>query len=78
MLFQCSPEITINSCLVILPGHELIVSGLKYGQLIDRMVDCAMKAYQEKERNSFAFHSDILSGVQLGGAKGAKGGKLKL
>ena len=53
-------------------------SGLKYGQLIDRMVDCAMKAYQEKERNSFAFHSDILSGVQLGGAKGAKGGKLKL
>ena len=53
-------------------------SGLKYSQLIDRMVDCAMKAYQEKERNSFAFHSDILSGVQLGGAKGAKGGKLKL
>ena len=53
-------------------------SGLKYSQLIDRMVDCAMKAYQEKERNSFAFHSDILSGVQLGGVKGAKGGKLKL
>ena len=54
-------------------------SGLKYGQLIDRMVDCAMKAYQEKERNTFAFTSDILSGVQLGGVKGSKtGGKLKL
>ena len=53
-------------------------TGLNYGRLIDEMVDCAMKAYQEKEKNSFAFHSDILSGVQLGGAKGAKGGKLKL
>ena len=53
-------------------------SGLKYSQLIDEMVDCAMKAYQEKERNSFAFHSDILSGVQIDGTKGAKGGKLKL
>jgi len=53
-------------------------TGLPYSRLIDEMVDCAMRAYKEKERNSFAFTSDILSGVQLGGAKGAKGGKLKL
>ncbi len=54
-------------------------TGLNYGRLIDEMVDCAMKAYQEKERNTFAFSSDILSGVQLGGVKGGKtGGKLKL
>lgn len=54
-------------------------SGLNYAALIDEMVDCAMRAYQEKERNSFAFTSDILSGVQLGGVKGGKtGGKLKL
>ncbi|MBR6185663.1 MAG: D-alanine--D-alanine ligase [Clostridia bacterium] len=52
-------------------------TGLPYGRLIDEMVDCALRAYREKERNSFAFTSDILSGVQLGGAKGAKGGKLK-
>ena len=52
--------------------------GVPYGRLIDDMVDCALRAYREKERNSFAFTSDILSGVQLGGAKGAKGGKLKL
>jgi hypothetical protein len=52
---------------------------MNYGKLIDQMVDCAMKAYQEKERNTFAFTSDILSGVQLGGAKGSKtGSKLKL
>ena len=54
-------------------------TGLNYGKLIDEMVDCAMNAYREKERNTFAFSSDILSGVQLGGAKGGKtGGKLKL
>ena len=53
-------------------------TGLPYSRLIDEMVDCAMRAYKEKERNSFAFTSDILSGVQLGGVKGAKGGKLKL
>ena len=53
-------------------------TGLPYSQLIDEMVDCALRAQREKERNSFAFTSDILSGFQLSGAKGAKGGKLKL
>ena len=54
-------------------------SGLPYGKLIDEMVACAMRAHQEKERNSFAFSSDILSGVTLGGKAGGKtGGKLKL
>ncbi|MBR1585100.1 MAG: D-alanine--D-alanine ligase [Clostridia bacterium] len=52
-------------------------TGLNYTRLIDEMVACAMKAYAEKERNSFAFTSDILSGVQLGGKTGGKlGGKL--
>lgn len=50
-------------------------SGLPYTQLIDEMVECALRAYREKERNSFAFSSDILSGAILGGKKG---GKLKL
>ena len=55
----------------------------EYDRLIDEMVACALRAHAEKERNSFAFTSDILSGVQLGGAKGGKmggkmGGKLKL
>ena len=50
-------------------------TGLPYGRLIDEMVDCALRAHREKERNSFAFSSDILSGVQLGGVKGAKGVK---
>ena len=54
-------------------------SGLPYGRLIDEMVECALRAHREKERNSFAFSSDILSGVALGGKAGGKtGGKLKL
>ena len=50
-------------------------TGLPYSQLIDEMVDCALRAFAEKKRNSFAFSSDILPGVVLGGKKG---GKLKL
>ena len=51
-------------------------AGLPYGRLIDEMVACAMKAHAEKERNSFAYASDILSGVRLGGKTGKLGGKL--
>lgn len=50
-------------------------TGLPYAELIDEMVDCALRAQQEKERSSYAFQSDILSGVALGGKKG---GKMKL
>ncbi len=49
-------------------------TGLDYAGLIDKMVQCALKAQQEKEDNSFAFKSDILKGVKLGGTKG----KLKM
>lgn len=52
--------------------------GVSYTKLIDRMVECALLAKQEKDENSFAFKSDILKGVALGGAKGAKGSKCKL
>lgn len=52
-------------------------AGLPYSKLIDEMVRFAMKAHEEKARNSFAFASDILSGVQLGGKTGGKlGGKM--
>ena len=51
-------------------------TGLNYAEQIDEMVECALRAHQEKERNSFAFSSDILSGAVIGGGK--KGGKLKL
>ena len=49
--------------------------GVAYSALIDRMVECAIKAQHEKDENSYAFRSSILSNVQLGG-KTPKGGKL--
>ena len=49
--------------------------GVTYSALIDRMVECAMKAQREKDENSYAFRSNILNNVQLGG-KTSKGGKL--
>ena len=47
-------------------------SGLPYARLIDRLVEYAEKAYAEKNENDYAFTSDILSGVVLGGKKGGK------
>jgi D-alanine-D-alanine ligase len=52
-------------------------SGMNYPELIDEMVHCAMKAHQEKNDNNYAFTSDILKNVKLGGKTGVKGsGKL--
>ena len=50
-------------------------SGLSYPKLIDRMVKDAISAHQEKNAHSFAFESDILKGVNLGGKAGKLGGK---
>lgn len=46
-------------------------SGLKYAGLIDRMVDCALRAHEEKNDSNYAFSSNILNEVTFG----AKGGK---
>lgn len=50
-------------------------AGVKYAELIDRMVAAAMKAHEDKNSRNYAFTSDILKNVSLGGAKGAKGSK---
>ena len=47
-------------------------SGIPYARLIDKMVEYANKAYAEKNDNNYAFTSDILNGVVLGGKKGGK------
>ncbi len=49
--------------------------GMKYRQLIDRLVECAQKAHEDKNLRNYAFTSDILKSVSLGGAKGTKGAK---
>lgn len=50
-------------------------AGVKYAQLIDRMVDYARKAHEDRNMRNYAYSSDILKGVSLGGAKGTKGVK---
>lgn len=47
-------------------------SGVPYADLIDQLVAYAQKAYEEKNSNNYAFTSDILNGVVLGGKKGGK------
>lgn len=50
-------------------------AGLRYRQLIDKLVDYARRAHADKNDRSYSFTSDILSAVSLGGAKGSKGSK---
>ena len=49
-------------------------AGMKYSALIDRMIACAEKAHEDKNRANYAYTSDILQGASFG-AKGAKGSK---
>ena len=50
-------------------------AGVKYKELIDRLVKAAMRAHEDRNMRNYAFTSDILKSVSLGGAKGAKGAK---
>ena len=50
-------------------------AGVPYSRLIDRMVGYAEKAHEDKNNANYAFTSDILKSVSLGGSKGAKGAK---
>lgn len=48
--------------------------GISYRQLLDRMIDAALKAHADKQLNNFSYDSQILSKLADGG--GLKGGKL--
>ena len=50
--------------------------GIKYNELLDRLVSLALKRERERAALHFSFETNVLSGVTLGGAKGVKGGKL--
>ncbi len=51
-------------------------SGIGYSELLSRAVDLAFKRSRKQKSLNFTFESNILSGVSLGGAKGAKGSKM--
>lgn len=49
--------------------------GMKYEELLDRIISCALKRDRESMGITYAFDSNVLEGVSFGGAKGAKGVK---
>lgn len=51
-------------------------AGVSFASLMDRLIELAFKRQREREALSFDFSSNILSAVNLGGAKGAKTGKM--
>lgn len=46
--------------------------GVSYTQLLDRMITLALKRKRESESIHYSFDTNVLSGIKLGGAKGAK------
>jgi len=50
--------------------------GLKYPALLDRLIELSLKRQREQENITYTFDSNVLAGVQLGGAKGTKGSKM--
>ena len=51
--------------------------GVKYSELLDRMISLALKRERQQENITYTFDSSVLEGVNLGGgAKGAKGSKM--
>ena len=47
----------------------------EFAKLIDKLVEAAQRAHEDRNLRNYAFTSDILKSVSLGGAKGAKGAK---
>ena len=49
--------------------------GVKYTELLDRMIAIALKRDRQNRSLTFTFESSVLAGASFGGAKGAKGCK---
>lgn len=45
-------------------------TGLKFDEMLDRMIELAFKRQRERQSLTFTYESNILAGVSLGGAKG--------
>ena len=50
--------------------------GVKYGELLDRIINLAFKRERENKSISFSFDTNILETATFGGSKGAKGAKM--
>lgn len=51
--------------------------GVKYSELLDKMIALALEAEREKSKITYAFNTNVLEGIKLGsGTKGTKGSKM--
>ncbi len=48
-------------------------AGVKYPELLDEVISLALERARENSKITYAFDTNVLSGVKLGGLKGAKG-----
>ncbi len=75
MMDSVTREIWINEINTI-PGSLSFYlwepMGVKYPELLDRMIGLALKRDRDQAEISYAFDTNILAGVNLGGAKGSK------
>lgn len=66
-------EVWINEVNTI-PGSLAFylweASGLKFKDLLDEIIQLALKRSREQENVSYSFDTNVLSGIKLGGAKG--------
>ncbi len=51
-------------------------AGVPYRELLDRMVELALKRAREDEKLTFSFETNLLSNNAFSGSKGAKGAKV--
>ncbi|MCR5746551.1 MAG: D-alanine--D-alanine ligase [Lachnospiraceae bacterium] len=50
-------------------------TGLQYNELLDRLIELAIKRRRDEDRVTFSFETNILNGASLKGLKGSKGTK---
>ena len=51
--------------------------GVPFRQMLDQMIKDAIDGHREKQRNTYAYDSDVLKKVNFGGVKMAKTGQIK-
>lgn len=75
MIDMASGDLYVNEINTI-PGSLAFYlwepAGVSYTQLLDRMISLALKRKRESESIHYSFDTNVLSGIKLGGAKGAK------
>ncbi|MBE6705842.1 MAG: D-alanine--D-alanine ligase [Ruminococcaceae bacterium] len=64
----------INTCPGSLSFYLWEATGIKFNELLDRIVKIALARARDEKNLTFSFDTNILQGISLGGAKGAKGG----